>query len=287
MARSSSAVLRAAAILDFIAEHPGQAFSMAELVRALKVSQSTCHSLLTALVKVGYLFRTTERMYVLGPGLASIGKLAAERYSPLQIAQPEMRRLADRFDVICSANFREGDTTVVRERATSARKIGYAADLGVPLKLRSSLAAIFLAWSPDEIEDWFSLLPAAQAAAERTTLELGIAFAREHGFLGFLKNPEGPPIETSPEKLFDGEISKLPIKLLPIIEADSSYDLSSIIAPVFNAVGKVEFTISLRGFADPIGGSEIFAIAEELKGACMRISSFSGGPRTPTWYSPV
>lgn len=287
MARSSSAVLRAAAILDFIAEHPGQAFSMAELVRALKVSQSTCHSLLTALVEVGYLFRTTERTYVLGPGLASIGTLAADRYSPLQIAQPEMRRLADRFDVICSANFRDGDTVIVRERAISARKVGYAADLGVPMKLRSPLASIHLAWSPHEVEDWLSAFPANQAEAEHASMELGMTFVREHGFLCFLKNPEGPSADTPPESLFDGELSKLPIKLLPAIEEGKSYGLSSIIAPVFNAAGKVEFTISLRGFDDPIGGSEIFSIAEELKGACTRISSFSGGGRASTWYSPV
>ena len=71
MSRSSPGVRRVAAILNFIADHPGQAFALTDLVRALKLSRATCHALLTGLVDVGYLFRTSDKTYVLGPALAA------------------------------------------------------------------------------------------------------------------------------------------------------------------------------------------------------------------------
>src|ERR1700744_3126443 len=109
MSRSSPGVRRVAAILNFIADHPGQAFALTDLVRALKLSRATCHALLTGLVDVGYLYRTSDKNYMLGPSLASIGRIALQHASPLQVAQPEMRALADEFDVFCAAYFREGD----------------------------------------------------------------------------------------------------------------------------------------------------------------------------------
>ena len=139
MARSSPGVRRVAAILNFMADHPGQSFALTELVRALKLSSATCHALLTGLVEVGYLYRASDKTYVLGPALAAIARTAAANFSPLQVAQPEMRQLADRFDVVCSAVFLEGDSIVIRERAASVSHVGYSAPLGTRAKLRRRL----------------------------------------------------------------------------------------------------------------------------------------------------
>src|ERR1700740_1652704 len=90
MARSSPGVRRVAAILNFIADHPGQAFTLTDLIRALKFSRATCHALLTGLVEVVYLYRASDKQYVLGPALVAIGRNAVEHASPVQIVQPEM-----------------------------------------------------------------------------------------------------------------------------------------------------------------------------------------------------
>src|SRR5579862_1386791 len=106
MSRSSPAVQRIVAILNFFAEHPGQAFTLTDVIKALKLSRATCHALLTGLVEAGYLYRSSDKSYVLGPALAAIGRNANMHYSPLQVAQPEMRALADEYDVICLAVYR-------------------------------------------------------------------------------------------------------------------------------------------------------------------------------------
>jgi len=147
MTRSSPGVKRIAAILDFLADHPAQAFALTDLVRALKLSRATCHALLTGLVEVGYLYRTSDKTYVLGPALAKVGRAAAQNMSPLQIAQPEMRALADEFDVVCSAFFLEGDTIVSRERAASISHVGYSIPLGTRVRLLPRSLPTFFSWS--------------------------------------------------------------------------------------------------------------------------------------------
>jgi len=274
MARSSTAVLRAAAILDFIAEHPGQSFTMVELVRALKLSHSTCHSLVSALVDVGYLHRTAQKSYALGPRLAAIARVSRDHASLLEIAKPELRDLATKHDLVCSVLMREGNFSVVRERSTSARHIGYTSQIGMPLRLRAPLAAAFFITSPGHAEEWLALNADLNLDAERTVVQNGIDFLRAHGFLALLTNPNAPPAETTPlDKLFDGEVDKLSVMTALAIDPSARYDVSSIVAPVFNAESEVEFVLSLIGYEEPILGSEIFVLGDEVKSASIRISS--------------
>src|ERR1700740_110295 len=108
MSQCSPGVERVAAILSFLAEHPDRPVSVADLTRALKISRSTCYDLVSSLTHVGYLHRTSDNAYVIGPSLALIGQIAAKHASPVLVAQPEMRALAEEFDGICSAFFRDG-----------------------------------------------------------------------------------------------------------------------------------------------------------------------------------
>src|SRR5689334_349455 len=92
--RPSPSATRAVGIINFLAEHPHQAFKLSDLQRALRLSRTTCHSILLALVEAGYIHRGSDKSYTLGPALVDIGRAASASLSPLQVAQPEMRRLA-------------------------------------------------------------------------------------------------------------------------------------------------------------------------------------------------
>ena len=274
MTRSSPGVKRIAAILDFMADHPTQSFALTDLVRALKLSRATCHALLTGLVEVGYLYRTSEKSYVLGPALARVGRAAAQNMSPLQVAQPEMRALADEFDVVCSAFFLEGDTIVSRERAASLSHVGFSLPLGTRVKLMPRSLPVFFSWSPDDARAWLDRAEPQLDAAQRQIIEGGMAFAREHGFAALVRTDQRPNQADlrEPESL-NGNADR-PIAILTDIEAEQRYAVSSITAPVFNAGGTVEFVISLMGFTRGMTGAEVFAAANALRSACGRISAF-------------
>ncbi|MCB2060870.1 MAG: helix-turn-helix domain-containing protein, partial [Novosphingobium sp.] len=276
--RSSPGVRRVAAILNFIADHPGQAFALTDLVRALKLSRATCHALLTGLVDVGYLYRTSDKTYVLGPALTSIGRVAAEHFSPLQVAQPEMRSIADEFDVVCGAYFLEGDTMHLRERAASVSHVGYPVPLGTRMKLHWTQAIPFFARAPKEAEAWLERTEPRPSAEQEHLFRKGMEFVREHGFIVHIRKPGFTlDLEEAQERFTPPEGDDVPVTPQFELKPETHYPLAAIIAPVFDSKGKVPFSFVMAGFHSALTGEQALYAGERLKQACDRLSAFVSG----------
>lgn len=276
MARSSPGVRRMVAILDFFADHPGQSFTLTDLVRALKLSRATCHALLAGLVDSGYLYRTHDKSYVIGPRLVAIGRIASEHFSPLQVAQPEMRALADEFEAICSAFFREGDEVVVRARAASMSQLGWSIPQGTRVRLVPPFGIIYHAWSPSsEIAAWLDRQSPPPTPEQRENMLKGVAFAREQGFVFGARNPDMPIYKDVPEQIFKGGATEFP-SLESALDPNREYRLSNILAPVFDARQEVAFMLGLMGFTRAYPGTAIERMGRHLREACDRITNFAG-----------
>ena len=282
MTRSSPGVRRVAAILNFMASHPHQAFALSDIVRALKLSRATCHALLTGLVEVGYLYRATDKTYVLGPSLAAIGRAAAEHSSPLQVAQPEMRQLADKFDVVCGAYFLEGDMLHLRDRAASMSHVGYPVPLGTRMPMRSTQAAAFYAHTPEEAEAWLARTSVQPSPDRRKLLFEGMEFVREHGFLVLVRKPGADMTGALTPEGVGMNSDDLPV--LPIAEVadDQIYPAAALMSPVLDGGNRVSFCLLMAGFNNVMSGSQIFEAGRSLRDACSRISQFSGALSQPT-----
>jgi DNA-binding IclR family transcriptional regulator len=280
MTQCSPAVERIAAILDFMAEHPDRAMSVSDLTKALKISRSTCYDLVSSLTHVGYLHRTSDNGYVIGPSLALIGQTAARHASPILIAQPEMHALAEEFDVICSAFFRDGDYLVVRDRAVSGSNLAWSSPKGARVRLRPPFAGIFFAWSPPaRVEAWLAAASPAATQEEMSLTNQAMAFARRNGFTFSVRNPALSEFSEGAEEAFEGVHSNLPVQMVPDLVADREYPLMSVISPVFDASQEVMFLLALVGFAQRLPGREIQRIGARLRNACDRISTSIGGSR--------
>lgn len=278
MSRSSPGVLRVAAILNFIADHPGQAFALTDLVRALKLSRATCHALLTGLVDVGYLYRTSDKTYVLGPALAAIGRTAAEHFSPLQVAQPEMRAIADEFDVVCGAYFIEGDTIHLRDRAASMSHVGYPVPLGTQMKLHWTQAIAFFAGNPAQADAWIERTEPSLREDQIERLRAGMDFVAEHGFIIHVRKPGAPVLhEGDPENFKQIESNDLPIQPQLDVDPDGRYSLAAIIAPIYDARGKVSIALVMAGFRNAMTGQQAMEAGKRLAEACERVSTFLSG----------
>ncbi|TCM19553.1 DNA-binding IclR family transcriptional regulator [Novosphingobium sp. PhB165] len=271
MSRSSPGVARMAAILNFIADHPGQSFALTDLVRALKLSRATCHALLTGLVDVGYLYRTSDKTYVLGPVLAAIGRTAAEHFSPLQVAQPEMRKLADDFDVVCGAYFLEGDMIHLRERAASASHVGYPVPLGTRMPLRWVQATAFFARNPREADAAQARINPSPSVEQLEQLHSGMAFVREHGFIALTRRPDSAPGSSS---MVGASLDDPPVMPETVLEAGKTYPLMAVMAPIYDARDRVSISLVMAGFSGAQTGAEVRKAGEALAEACMRISRF-------------
>lgn len=276
MSRSSPGVARVVAILNFMAEHPGQSFTLTDIVRALKLSRATCHALLAGLVEAGYLFRTSDKSYVLGPGLVAIGRIADQNFSPLRTAQPEMRALADEYDAVCSAVFREGDDIVVRERSASRSNLGWSVARGTRLPLKPPTGVIFWVWSPASEADAFLDAVMPDISAEyRADLHASMRFTREIGFQVAVRAREADQVSLT--WLFDEPKVETPILVLSEIDEGARYPLASLTAPVFDAQRRIEFVLGLMGFPGEKSGADIVAMGRQLRASCDRITAFLAG----------
>lgn len=265
------------AILDFFADHPDQSFTLTDLVRALRLSRATCHALLAGLVDSGYLYRTHDKSYVIGPRLVAIGRIANEHFSPLQVAQPEMRALADEYGAICSAFFREKDEIVVRSRAASISQLGFSIPQGARMQLRPPFAAAHYAWSPaTEAQAWMDRIDPPPTSAQREQMMKGMVFARQHGFLFGARNLSVPTLEDTPEQLFRGQRDEYPTTVEAELDPARQYRLAFVIAPVFDARQQVAFTLGLMGFTEIVPGAAVQAMGRALREACDRITTFAG-----------
>lgn len=277
MSRSSPGVRRVAAILNFIADHPGQAFALTDLVRALKLSRATCHALLTGLVEVGYLYRTSDKTYVLGPALAAIGRTAAKHFSPLQVAQPEMRRLADEFNVLCGAYFLEDGVVQLRDRAASATHLGYPVPLGTRFALHESLAPVFFHDEARGMEAWLRSTDFHPSDAQKEAFRGAARFVREHGFIVIERLAGFGADFMQFDETVAASTRDMPIQPLSALDPDRAYAIAAIMAPIRDEKDRVTFALGMTGLYNFQAAERIEQAGKELRAACDRISAFVSG----------
>jgi len=114
MTRPALAAARSVEILNFLASHPGESFTLSELSRHLNLNMASGLSVLKALTDAGYVHRHhSHKTYSLGPALVAVGYAALARYQVIEIALEEMRRLAAECDTECVASVVVGDEIVI------------------------------------------------------------------------------------------------------------------------------------------------------------------------------
>jgi len=286
MSRSSPSVLRVVAVLNFFADHPGQAFTLTDLARSLKISQATCHGLLTGLLESGYLYRTSDKNYVLGPALLHVSEVTRNHFSPLQVARPDMRLLADTYSAVCTAAFRDGHDVTVRERAVGVSLLGYSPPRGARHPLLPQFAAPYFAGSsPAEIRDWVEGFEPPYAQPQIDSLFEGVKFVKEHGFLFEVQIPGTVRDRDSPQWLTERRFFDAPIVPQLVLKATETYNPTFISAPVFDARRKVAFSLSLQGFSRTLTGAEIARIGNHVREVCDHITSSMVHRRDPDQHA--
>ena len=278
MSKSPPGVKRVVAVLNFFAGHPGQAFTFTDIVKALDLGRATCHALLAGLVEAQYLYRNSDKSYVIGPALVAIGKVAADQFSPLQAAIPEMRTLSDECRAICTAVYFERGNAVIRHRAGIGYHQGWQVPQGTELPLRAPFAGAFFATAKSyDVEKWLDQMSPKPSDQDREDLYSGIEFVRKYGFTFGVRNTEVHADFNAPQLAFSGEQSEFPVSLMADLNDKAEYMVGFINCPVLNEKGEVEFVINLSGFNEPVSGKRVREMGGMLRDAAERITYFING----------
>ncbi len=117
---SVKTVERTASLLRILAAQPPDGVRLSDVARAAALGKTTAHRLLSALVDVGFATReASSQRYHLGFELVRLGQ-SARRYALLELARPELARLAQLTEDTIFLSIREGAEAVCIDRRVGA-----------------------------------------------------------------------------------------------------------------------------------------------------------------------
>ena len=298
---------RVVAVIDFLTANPFDAFTLSELARRLQMSKSTCRAVLSTLARAGYVGLDASGGYSLGPAVVAVGNAFAARLPVLPAAHDAMHRLFDATSVGCAALARSSDQIIIVGRVGLVDPLAQVARFGHRTPLIAPLGSALVAWAdPSVYRGW---LGRGLDAARRVGLDddhvvlLGARYeslietVRERGFSVSLETPADLELQASlradvlrrrgnsdaqpamgryAEALATQEFG------LDHIEVRRSYDVRSIVAPVFDRDGGASMALSLEGFRWNLRGSEITELAHQLLTEVERLGA-TIGVRTPRY----
>jgi DNA-binding IclR family transcriptional regulator len=268
-------VARVVGVPNFLADHAEQAFTATEISKSLKISNATCHNLLGALTQAGYVFRTAGKTYVLGPALANVAQAALTPELVMNVARPEMRLLADEFDVVCSAFSLKNNDIVIVERAAAVSHISWnVPQVPPPVPAVPPLGGMFFAWAGASPEQWLNSADPPLDEDAKTQLLKSLNFMRARGYGFGIRRVPVPDLDRALELKFQQALTDY---ALSDIEPGQSYQLAYVAAPIFSKPGTIAFGLGLSGFISPVKGERVETIGEKLRTACDRIGKFIAG----------
>jgi DNA-binding IclR family transcriptional regulator len=283
------------AVLELLAGHPEERFTLSEVARRCGLNKATAHALLNALSEHGVLLRHPgEKRYSLGPRLVAIGDAARRGYTAVDFAGPVLERLAAATDLWARA-WQLSDDHISSAGAAGAAGSGDPHAV-VRLPAAPPVGALFMAWSDEPtVEAW--LARAATVDAVRPAFEALPAIRRD-GFAVTLASPEWRALTEPPARPAAGAggatavataaidqrallqaVSRQAL-LVSLIEDAAVYAVSDVGAPVFGATGRVDLVVSVSGLASrPCTGAQIRAVAAQVMDAAAELTTAVCGCR--------
>lgn len=260
--------------------------TLAEVSRYLGVHKASCHSMLSELLRAGWLLRDPVRKtYHLGPGLIRLGREAAGRYPALVLARSVMAELSAATGAHCVAFAVGDDYSTVVDQVRSRRGGGHPMPIGTQFPHRPPYGASIVAWAgPAAREQWLAALPAdvrdrydqALHAAEQRGYAVGLHILpdlrlQELALIVRSAEVRSTRLSRLAQELTDELVHTeewFPISLAP----DRSYEVSHIDSPILEG-SRIALMLSLVPSAEPMSGAAVTRLGTLLSAETRRLSA--------------
>ncbi len=280
-------------VLNFLAAHPTETFSLAEIARHVGLSNGSAHRILTTLAGAQFLSRNDKRRtYSLGVAMVAIGQATVEKHRGIEVARREIGRLAVELDLQCSANAVVDGELLVLVKEGNPRSHRGLTRVGERRPLLPPLGLCHIAWGGDAVIEAY-LDKAAPHLSEAVRAHLLAAFPliRRRGYATaangaiILHAREATMIAanqirdqaywssvfTSIEHLTPNEVQLFDIK------DAGDVGVGYIAAPVFSPAGTVAFQLVITGLPADLRTREIERYAERLCATAALITNETHG----------
>lgn len=288
--RPSPAVLRACDVLEHLAAHPTEAFSVSELAREVGMPRATCDAVLLALAERALVDRREPDLrYTLGPACIAVGDAARAAGSMLARVAPLVDALARETGTCAAIASHDGTDLRVEQVFDHGPAFGARAVVGESVPLTAPFGAVFVAWAPaPTVQRWLD--GPALSDDERRRYHTALAAIRERGYSIAVANlrPELSEIlerlvrqpgtaETIRER--DAAIRELShSEYLPVtLDASVPQRVNQMSAPVFDRAGRVDLAIMVLGPSYDLTPTEIDALGTRLLATARAATERVGG----------
>lgn len=285
--RPSPQTERVVNLFEQLAGDTSRGMTLAEVSRQLSVHKASCHSMLSELLRAGWLLRDPVRKtYHLGPALVRLGREASARYPALVLARSAMAEVSAATGAHCVAFSVSGDYSTVVDQVRSPHGGGHPMPIGTQFPHRPPYGASTVAWAgPDAREGWLAaLLGGGDGAA--------VAIAHIFGQRGYavglhilpdLRLRELAQIVRSAE-VRSTRLSRLAQELtdelihheewFPVeLDPDRTYEVSHIDSPILERGSRIALMLSLVPSAEPMSGAAVTRLGAQLAAATRRLSA--------------
>jgi DNA-binding IclR family transcriptional regulator len=156
--RASPPTERVVRVLNLIASHPRESFTLTEISKQLGIATATCLGIVTELTRFGYLARESgSKAYRLGPTVLMLGRAARNAYASLDLVRPKLQELTDQFGFSCTASAVVDNDIVVLERTGLPDQMDQSLQVGQRYPYAPPSGMVFAVWlSDDAIDQWLS-----------------------------------------------------------------------------------------------------------------------------------
>lgn len=277
-------------MLEFLAAHPDDRFSLSELARGCRLNKATAHALLTELTARGVLLRhPEEKRYSLGPRLVPVGRAAQRGYRVGDFATGIVRRLAaatgTRVVAVAFDPAHDYATTIEESNELPAPS-GRQPPLSLPRRwpLVPPVGVVFFAWADEpSVEAWLARCPAGGSvhealagldATRRDRVTIGAGVPAWWRLATLLAGEADGTTDPAAVRATLAELARQPA-LVTEIDPGAEYQPAYVAAPVFDHEGQVVLALvagcpparALRGTElDDLAGA-VRSAAEELTAA--------------------
>jgi DNA-binding IclR family transcriptional regulator len=286
----SPAVQRAGQVLWYLAEHPSETHTLAQLSRTLNIPRATCDSILQALTQQGFVSRRDRELgYQLGASCLALASAAQAANTVLSVANRQADQLARDLEacvVVSTVIAGEARAVAIFDRAPSTvlrTRVGQAIPLAPPF------GVVFVAWDSTASERWLQRGGEQPDSVDAQRWQQSLQFARRHGYSFSVYAPPAPqfgnvlddlvlrPDSEPDQRVRDELIERLRHSeyLATEIDRDAEVQLLQVSAPVFDANGSVTASLMVLGSARPLGGTEMEDVAGRVVQAANRATTMA------------
>lgn len=286
-------------VVTFLAAHPTETFTLAEIARYLGLSKGSAHRVMTALTKTGFVHRhPRQKTYSLGIVLVAIGQAALQKYPGIEIARRKMARLVAELKVGCGATAIVNDEYLLLGREGPPHAYDGLTLVGERRFVVPAIGIGQMAWrSQTEIEEYLDRGVAYMSDAARRHVLASFPIIRRRGYsmaangLGMRRLvqativPIGQGVEEAPGLSSLAGDAGIPLEEYQLLTFEDARGkgVNYLAAPVFSSDGEISFEILMSGLPVDLSEAEFERYAGRLLLAADIVTKEIRGRKPAAW----